>query len=161
MIRKVNTRDKLKLDNHFVQQIQNMIHDTKSGILHWQIDCSTTEYNATETKPVEVIEGKSYTVDECYVSYYTKYNDKEFLMITYEMMHQAKDDVKSMNLVFLPPLGNRFFDVSLLLPYAVEADQIVTYHIHMLWETILASYKANEGLVTLNVDPRQLTIEDE
>jgi gamma-glutamylcysteine synthetase len=82
-------------------------------------------------------------------------------MISYEMIHSRDEKKKTTNLIFLPPLGIRYFDIHALLPYAVEADQMLTYQVHMLWLAILEQKKANPDAVKLEVDERKLTIEDE
>lgn len=140
--------------------LTDMTKDTKAGKIEWEVICQTTEYNAPETKPVIEEEGTMWTVDECYVSYHCEYKGKEFLMITYEMLHTNANAVKTTNLVFLPPLGIRYFDINTLLPYAVETNNMLTYQIKTLWETLLAMYKANPASVKLDVSERVLTIED-
>ena len=66
---------------------------------------------------------------------------KEFLLVSYEQIYTCGEKKKSCNLIFLPPLGIRFFDVDVLAPYAVEADQMLIYEVHMLWLTVLEQYK--------------------
>jgi hypothetical protein len=100
-------------------------------------------------------------VDECYVSYFCEYKGQEFLMISYEMIHSAGSRKKTTNLVFLPPLGIRVFDIHALLPYAVETSQVLAYDVHMLWLAILEEYRKNPGRITLRADARKLTIEGE
>ena len=47
--------------------IKNMVRDTASGKIAWDVVCQTTEFNPAELKPVVEEEGERYTVDECYV----------------------------------------------------------------------------------------------
>lgn len=150
----------MKKEEELLKQLTEMTKDTKSGKIHWNIECQTTEYNEKESKPQVVEDGISWVVDECYVSYYCEYKGKEFLMITYEMIHTAGDKVKTTNLVFLPPLGVRYFDIHTLLPYAIEASQMLTYQIHGLWTMLIDMYKANPESVAMSVSERILTIED-
>ncbi len=150
----------MKKEEELLKQLQEMSKETKLGKLHWEIKCQTTEYNDTDSKPVVQEDGIVWTVDECYVSYYCTYKGKEFLMITYEMIHTAGEDVKTTNLVFLPPLGIRFFDIHTLLPYAVEASNMLTYQIQTLWKQLLGMHKANPDSVALDVSERVLIIED-
>jgi len=150
----------MKKQDELLKQLTEMVKDTKAGRLKWEIICQTTEYNNPDTKPQIEEEGTMWTVDECYVSYHCEYKGKEFLMITYEMMHTSKDAVKTTNLVFTPPLGIRYFDINTLLPYSVETNQMLTYQIKTLWEMLLAMYKANPESVKLDVSERVLTIED-
>ena len=79
--------------------LTDMVRDTKIGKIHWDIKCQTTEYNDLKDKPTEEIDGEIWTVDECYVSYYCEYKGKEFLMITYEMIHSAFRKQKTTNLI--------------------------------------------------------------
>jgi len=150
----------MKKQDELLKQLTEMVKDTKAGRLKWEIICQTTEYNNPDTKPQIEEEGTMWTVDECYVSYHCEYKGKEFLMITYEMMHTSKDAVKTTNLVFTPPFGIRYFDINTLLPYSVETNQMLTYQIKTLWEMLLAMYKANPESVKLDVSERVLTIED-
>lgn len=150
-----------KKKDELIRDITNMIKETKAGRISWKVECQTTEYNQPEQKPVVEEDGCKWTVDECYVSYYCEYQGKEFLMITYEMIHTGAGKQKSTNLVFLPPLGIRYFDIHSLLPHAVEMDQMLSYEIHMLWLTLLEMHRTNPLLVSINADERVLTIEDE
>lgn len=150
----------MKREDELLKQLSEMTKDTKSGKIHWDIKCQTTEYNDPASKPVVEEDGTTWTVDECYVSYYCEYKGKEFLMITYEMIHTAGSQVKTTNLVFLPPLGVRFFDIHALLPYAVEATNMLSYQIQTLWTMLLDMYKTNPNSVSMDVSERVLTIED-
>lgn len=146
--------------DELVKQLSDMVKDTKTGKIRWEVKCQTTEYNDADTKPQIEEEGRMWIVDECYVSYHCEYKGKEFLMITYEMIHTAPGAVKTTNLVFLPPLGIRYFDIHTLLPYSVETNQMLSYQVKTLWDTLLAMYKANPASVALDVSERVLTIED-
>jgi hypothetical protein len=149
-------------EHELLRKLPELVKETKAGRIFWDVECQTTEYNATEQKPVVTEEdGNEWTVDECYVSYHCEYKGEEFLMISYEMIHSRDEKKKTTNLIFLPPLGIRYFDLHSLLPYAVEADQMLTYQVHMLWLAILEQKKANPDAVKLEVDERRLTIEDE
>jgi hypothetical protein len=151
----------MKKQEELMRELSDMVKETKAGKLHWKIDCQTTEYNKAEEKPVVEEDGVSWTVDECYVSYFCEYKGQDFLMISYEMIHSAGTRKKTTNLIFLPPLGIRVFDIHTLLPYAVETSQVLAYDVHMLWLTILEEYRKNPDSITLNVDERKLTIEGE
>lgn len=150
----------MKKEEELLKQLTEMTKETKAGKILWEIKCQTTEYNDPESKPQVEEDGSLWTVDECYVSYHCEYKGNEFLMITYEMIHTAKDVVKTTNLVFLPPLGVRYFDIHTMLPYAVEASNMLTYQIQNLWKLLLDMYKANPSSVALDVSERVLTIED-
>lgn len=150
----------MKKPEELLKQLTEMTKETKAGRIHWDIKCQTTEYNDVDKKPQVQEDGILWTVDECYVSYHCEYKGTEFLMITYEMLHTAGDKVKSTNLIFLPPLGIRYFDIHTLLPYSIDASQMLTYQIHTLWELLVEMYKANPASVAMDVTERVLVIED-
>lgn len=150
----------MKREDELLKQLMDMTKETKAGKLRWDVKCQTTEYNDAESKPQVTEDDIVWSVDECYVSYHCEYKGKEFLMITYEMLHTAGDKVKTTNLVFLPPLGIRYFDIHTLLPYAVENSNMLSYQVQTLWNLLLDMYKANPESVDLDVSERVLTIED-
>ena len=124
----------MKRPEELSHMLTEMYNDTKDGKIHWNISVQTTENNEVSEKPVEVEDGVSWTIDECYVSYYCKYKGQDFLMITYEMIKTAGDKVHTTNMIFLPPLGIRVFQLPMLLPYAVQASGVLANQIHNLWE---------------------------
>lgn len=150
----------MRKEDELLKQLMDMTKETKAGKLRWEVKCQTTEYNDAASKPQVTEDDILWTVDECYVSYYCEYKGKEFLMITYEMIHTAGDKVKTTNLVFLPPLGIRYFDIHTLLPYAVETSNMLSYQVQTLWTLLLDMYKKNPDSVVLDVSERVLTIED-
>ena len=81
------------------------------------------------------------------MSYECTYKGSDFVMITYEMIHAAGDKRQTTNLVFLPPLGIRYFD-------------ILTYEIHTLWLLLLEMYKSDNTSVELDASSRELMIEE-
>ena len=131
----------MKKSAELLKKLPDLVKETKENKLQWKIEFQTTEYNDPSEKPTEQIDGKDWLLDECFVSYHCEYKGKEFLLITYEQIASFEAKKKSYNLAFVPPLGNRFFDVDLLAPYAVELDQMLAYEIHMLWLTILEKLK--------------------
>ena len=108
-----------KKEEQLVRKVTDMIQKTREGKLHWDIQCQTTEYNDPAKKPVETEEGETWVIDECFVSYHCMDQEKEFLLVSYEQIYTCGEKKKSCNLIFLPPLGIRFFDVDVLAPYAV------------------------------------------
>ena len=156
----------VKKQEEIFREIQEMMGETKEGRIRWSVEVMTTEANPAEEKPVEHEDGLDWTIDECYVSYYCKYKGKDFCLITYEMLKTAnrsigEQKVKSSNMVFLPPLGMRFFDIHALLPYSIEVSNVLLDAIHRLWVMLLDMYKVDKGSIYLNVRPGTLTIEDE
>ena len=144
----------MKKKNELIRELTEMIKDTKAGKIEWKVDVSTTEYNRPEDKVTIVDNKTTWTSDECFVSYYCQYKGEESLMITYEMINSAGAQKKTTNLVFLPPLGIRFFDLDTLAPYAVKADQMLIYDIHMLWLSILEQYRKNPQSANITVSQR-------
>lgn len=144
----------MRKEEELQHRISDLLKETQAGRLTWDLQCSTTEYRKEQEKKTEQIDGASWTVDECYVSYHCQYRGGEFLMITYEKICTNGQAHRSTNLIFLPPLGVRLFDVDTLAPYAVQASQLLTYSVHMLWLALLAEYRKNPRHVTLEVTQR-------
>lgn len=151
---------KMKREDELLKELTDMIKETKKGQLKWKLICKTTEYNDEAVKPTVTEDGITWTVDECYVSYECTYKGSDFVMITYEMIHTAGDKRQTTNLVFLPPLGIRYFDISTLLPYSVPASNILTYEIHTLWLLLLEMYKNDNTSVELDASAGELIIEE-
>ena len=150
----------MKKSAELLKKLPDLVKETKENKLQWKIEFQTTEYNDPSEKPTEQIDGKDWLLDECFVSYHCEYKGKGFLLITYEQIDSFEDKKKSYNLAFVPPLGNRFFDVDLLAPYAVELDQMLAYEIHMLWLTILEKLKEHSKNITIDVSPRDSAVEN-
>lgn len=150
----------MKKSAELLKKLPDLVKETKENKLQWKIEFQTTEYNDPSEKLTEQIDGKDWLLDECFVSYHCEYKGKEFLLITYEQIASFEDKKKSYNLAFVPPLGNRFFDVDLLAPYAVELDQMLAYEIHMLWLTILEKLKEHSKNITIDVSPRDSAVEN-
>lgn len=150
----------MKKSAELLKKLPDLVKETKENKLQWKIEFQTTEYNDPSEKPTEQIDGKDWLLDECFVSYHCEYKGKEFLLITYEQIASFEDKKKSYNLAFVPPLGNRFFDVDLLAPYAVELNQMLAYEIHMLWLTILEKLKEHSKNITIDVSPRDSAVEN-
>lgn len=150
----------MKKSAELLKKLPDLVKETKENKLQWKIEFQTTEYNDPSEKPTEQIDGKDWLLDECFVSYHCEYKGKEFLLITYEQIASFEDKKKSYNLAFVPPLGNRFFDVDLLAPYAVELDQMLAYEIHMLWLAILEKLKEHSKNITIDVSPRDSAVEN-
>ncbi|MCI6242207.1 MAG: hypothetical protein PUF81_06320 [Lachnospiraceae bacterium] len=148
----------MKKEEHLARELTDMIQQTEKGKIYWDVLCQTTEYNDADTKPVEVEDSEQWVVDECFVSYHCTYHEEEFLLISYEQIYTCGEKKKSMNLLFLPPLGMRFFDIDMLAPYAVEADRMLVYEVHTLWTTLLEMYKKDPESVKIEVSPRELVL---
>ncbi len=140
--------------------LTELIRDTKEGKIRWNLEVQTTEANDPAEKPVEQENGVDWIVDECYVSYYCKHKGKEFCMITYELIKNSGEKTATSNMVFLPPLGVRFFDLHVLLPHSVETSAVLLDQIHQLWVLLLEQYKVDRSSLYLDVRPGTLRIED-
>ena len=58
-------------EKELLHKIPEMVKDTKSGKIYWDVECQTTEYNPQDQKPmVEGEDGELWSVDECFVSYH-------------------------------------------------------------------------------------------
>lgn len=141
------------------QTLQKMRKDTQEGKLNWRIDVQTTDGNAEKFTVSE--DGKTWTVDECYVSYLCKYRGNEFCLISYEMIKTCGLQVKTMNYLFLPPLGVRLFSLHTLLPHSVEADAMLVSQVHALWEVIMGLVKQNSSQVEFHITEASVSIEED
>ena len=150
----------MKKQEELFHEIGELIKATKEQNLRWSVEVMTTEGNDPEEKPMEEEDGVKWTVDECYVSYYCKYKGKDFCMVTYEMIRTAGERTATTNMVFLPPLGIRLFDLRTLLPYSVETSSVLLNQIHNLFVLLMDLHKADAGSIYFNVKPGKLEIED-
>lgn len=141
-------------------KLTELLVATKEGKIRWNLQVQTTEANDKAEKPIEHENGVDWTLDECYVSYYCQYRGEEFCMITYELIRTAGERVTTSNMVFLPSLGIRYFDLRTLLPYSVETSAVLLDQIHQLWVLLMDMYKVDRGSLHLEVSPRVLTIEE-
>lgn len=141
----------MRKEDELQHKMSDLLKETQAGRLVWDLQLKTTEYSDAAEKQTQEIDGETWTVDECFVSYHCLYRGGEFLMITYERICTNGPKSHSTNLIFLPPLGIRVFDLDRLAPYAVSANQLLTYSVHMLWLALLAEYKKNPEHVTLSV----------
>ena len=81
--------------------------------------------------------------------------------ISVQTTENNEDKVHTTNMIFLPPLGIRVFQLPMLLPYAVQASGVLANQIHNLWELLLAMKKADPESVFMEVSAGKLVIEDE
>ncbi len=154
MIHNFHGMRKIKPSDKLLVQLQELNRETAKGNVEWEILYSTTEYNQLAEKKTRTIEGETYTVDECFVSYFTHYYPTDFLLITYEEILTGPTETKTTNLVFQPPLGIRYLDLDALASYAIDADQILIYQIHQLWTTILERKKNQAPEIHLEAETR-------
>ena len=142
-----------------VQTLMKMYKETREGKLSWKLAVQTTEGN-DEVYTVEE-EGQMWTVDECYVSYDCEYRGKEFCMISYEMIKTSGEQVRTMNYIFLPPLGVRLFSLHTLLKHSVKADAVLISQVHALWVLLMELAKKGSGQVALSVTQAQVSVEED
>ena len=131
--------------------LEEMIQETKKGRLNWLIELQSTDGLASSFKHRIVEDDKEWIVDECFISFNCKFRGKDYLMITYEHIKQHKDQVRSHNLIFMPPLDVRYFDIGILSPYIIDADAVLLDRFHQLWLLVLDCYKKKDGHVSFKV----------
>lgn len=141
------------------QTLINMRKETQEGRLHWKLEVQTTEGN--EEKYTAEEDGVVWLVDECYTSFLCEYQGREFCMITYEMIKSNTEETRTVNYVFLPPLGIRLFSLHTLLPHSIEANAVLIAHIHALWELLAELVKNNSEQVEFRVREASVNIEED
>ncbi|MBO5247018.1 MAG: hypothetical protein J6B28_07125 [Eubacterium sp.] len=134
--------------------LDEMMKDTKRGLLNWSMQIETTDDLDASLKETITKDGKEWLVDECFVEYACTWKDRDFCMISYEHVMTHADQTRMTCLIFLPPMGMRFFDVTKLAPYAVEADAYVSSKVHQLFEQLMNLYRTDASRCHLRViDP--------
>ncbi len=134
--------------------LDEMMKETRRGKLSWQMQIETTDDLDASYKETITQDGIDWLVDECFVSYACQFKGQDFCMISYEHMLTHADQTRMTCLIFLPPLGIRFFDVAVLAPYAIEADAYVTGKVHLLFELLMELYRTDASRCRLQViDP--------
>ena len=134
--------------------LDEMMKDTKRGHLNWSMQVETTDDLDASLKETFEQDGVTWLVDECFVEYACTWRGQDFCMISYEHVLTHEDQTRMTCLIFLPPLGMRFFDVAELAPYAIENDAYVSNKVHQLFEMLLALYRTDPSRCRLSViDP--------
>lgn len=129
--------------------LDEMIRETKKGHINWQLELQSTDGLEDSLKQRITEDDKEWIVDECFISFYCVFHGKQQLMITYEHIKRHNDQVRSNNLIFLPPLNVRFFDVGILSPYIIDANAVLLDRFHQLWMLLIGAYKNREGFVSI------------
>ncbi|MCI7130680.1 MAG: hypothetical protein MSA09_09075 [Lachnospiraceae bacterium] len=134
--------------------LDDMMKDTKRGHLSWSMQIETTDDLDASLKEKLEKDGVEWLVDECFVEYACTWKGQDFCMISYEHILTHDDQTRTTCLIFLPPLGMRFFDVAELAPYAVTADAYLINKVHLLWETLINLYRSEPARCKIRViDP--------
>lgn len=134
--------------------LDEMMKDTKRGHLNWSMQIETTDDLDASLKEKLEQNGIEWLVDECFVEYACTWRGQDFCMISYEHVLTHADQTRMTCLIFLPPLGMRFFDVAELAPYAIEADAYVSNKVHLLFEMLLDLYRRDPSRCRISViDP--------
>jgi hypothetical protein len=141
-----------------VKQLSNtldeMMKETKRGHLNWSLQIESTDDLDASLKDTVTDNDVEWLVDECFVAYSCTFKGEDFCMISYEHVLTHDDQTRMTCLIFLPPLGMRFFDVEKLLPYAIDADAYITNKVHMLFEQLWALHQTDSSRCRLQViDP--------
>lgn len=136
--------------------LDEMVKDTKRGHLSWSMQIETTDDLDAALKERLEQDGTEWLVDECFIEYTCAWKGQDFCMISYEHVLTHGDQTHMTGLIFLPPLGMRFFDVAELAPYAVTSDAYLMSKVHTLWETLMELYRTDPARCRLRViDPLQ------
>lgn len=133
-------------------KLEDMLKDTKNKRLKWRLEIETSEYEPEDQKIVVKEGDKEWLMNECYICFSCTYRGEDFAMITYEDIETCGKETRSLNMVFLPPIAMRLFDVNALAPYSITANAVLIAKIHTLYETLLALYKENNNNVDMVVD---------
>lgn len=141
------------------QMLMKMRKETQEGKLHWKLEVQTTEGN--EEKYTVEEDGVVWCVDECYTSFFCEYQGSEFCMITYEMIKDSGEEMRTVNYVFLPPLGLRLFSLHTLLPHSIEVNAVLLSQIHVLWELLMELAKSESGQVQLSLMEGTVNVEED
>jgi hypothetical protein len=141
-----------------VKQLSNtldeMMKETKRGHLNWSLQIESTDDLDASLKDTVTDNDVEWLVDECFVAYSCTFKGEDFCMISYEHVLTHDDQTRMTCLIFLPPLGMRFFDVEKLLPYAIDADAYISNKVHMLFDQLWELYQTDKSRCSLHViDP--------
>ena len=137
---------------NLTSMLEQMRQETEKGHLKWNIELQTTEYKPQADKPVVEADDRKWVVDEIYTDYHCIFHNTEFAMITYENVETSGSEVRSTNLVYLPPMAIRCFQMDQLAPYAVQTIPALIQTIHLLWQTILNTRKQNPVQIEINAN---------
>ncbi len=69
--------------------------------------------------------------------------------------------MRTMNYIFLPPLGVRLFSLHTLLKHSVKADAVLISQVHALWVLLMELAKKGSGQVALSVTQAQVSVEED
>ena len=134
--------------------LDEMINETKKGHLDWRLEIQSTDELDDSVKQHMTEDDTEWIVDECFISFNCKYRGKDYLMITYEHIRRHKEQTRSDNLIFMPPLNVRYFDVGILSPYIIDADAVLLDRFHQLWMLLMEMRKKQDGHVSVKIfDP--------
>ena len=134
--------------------IDEMINETKRGHLDWKLELQSTDGLDDSVKHRITEDGKEWITDECFISFYCKFRNKDYLMITYEHIKRHENMVHTDNLIFMPPLNVRYFDVGILSPYIIDANAVLLDRFHRLWMLLADLHKKQDPHVSVKVfDP--------
>ncbi len=140
--------------NNLSRQLEDMIKETGKNHLSWNMVIESTDDLDESIKEKLEDDGITWTVDECFVEYSCQWKGKDFCLISYEHVLSHEDKTRMNALVFLPPLGMRYFDINTLAPYAIKVDSVLANRVHILFETLMTHVRADDHTVSLRViDP--------
>lgn len=141
-------------EKQLANMLDDMMKDTKRGNLNWKMQIEATDDLDDDLKKRFKKDGIEWVVDECFVEYTCTWRGNDFCMISYEHVLSFEDQTRMTCLIFLPPMGMRYFDVTELAPYAVNADAYLSSKVHILWETLMELFRTDPTRCRLTViDP--------
>ena len=77
------------------------------------------------------------------------------------MIKTTEEQVRTINYIFLPPLGVRLFSLHTLLEHSVKADAVLLSHVHALFVLLMDLAKKGDGQVVLSLSQADVNIEDD
>lgn len=131
------------------KQIRDMTKQTMMGKMRWNVEIHTTDADTDKVRVKE--DGKEWVVDECFTSFACQYQNQDFCMITYEVIKTYEGQVRSNNMVFMPPAFQRVFDLNMLISHMVDMDQVLAANIHKLYEEIYQLHKKGDPKIIWSV----------
>ena len=141
-------------EKQLANMLDDMMKDTKRGNLNWKMQIEATDDLDDDLKERFKKDGIEWVVDECFVEYTCTWRGNDFCMISYEHVLSLEDQTRMTCLIFLPPMGMRYFDVTELATYAVNADAYLSSKVHILWETLMELFRTDPTRCRLTViDP--------
>lgn len=132
--------------------LDDMTAETRRGELVWTLSAQTTEdLDPKFTRIVADEDGKEWKIDECYTEFSCTHAGEPFCLISYEMIQTHDKEIRTNNLLFLPPDGMHRFQLDYLAPYSIENNAVLSNHLHTLWVVLTEEYKKGNPKIAFRV----------